>query len=421
MSAAPWFAPTSGSLSAAGCVLLLLPWVAGQAWAQADVRRWDGQSMTTLAVRNSYAAWHPQNQQGANSPGWKVMFFGDAASCPLPKGVDGPLARPGESQLTELGRLTGIAPRPGALAWSPLASAAVCGVKASGLTDDSGALLVGEGQQSGVGLLTSSGTDAKGSLGFLGPFASNGQNGAGANAGIEGSFVTLREDWQAPDALRPWRDGGMLTVDSIQGVPTLRLDTPAGVAPVQAKQQLTLGFVNRKCVADGVRPGRPCQFKLLLTLAISRAGVSDWRQVGWFQRVRVMFDPAQGGLPVLDGPVPEAGEMALAAAGDLPLYQSTGAATQHLPFDRQRFSVTMRFAELTNGLRVIAEQGRRQAPNKSRGPAMADLFGPAWDDPDQWALMQTTLGQEVVNPDPSRQVAIGGHMRSLEIRSVMPR
>ena len=107
----------------------------------------------------------------------------------------------------------------------------------------------------------------------------------------------------------------------------VQLDTVGGVA-VQAKQQMMATFLNRDCMNE--LTGKPCQIQYLFNTAIARSGVTDWSAVSWFQNGGVWFDAAQGGIPIVDGPIFASGKTTADAKSKLPLFVSQGSATQQL-------------------------------------------------------------------------------------------
>ena len=304
-------------------------------------------------------------------------------------------------------------------AWSPLAAAGCRG--AGGARDDS--FIAIDTVTAGVGLYTGTGPDSQGQTGFFGPFAATGQDGAGANAGIEGSFLTWRLDWRDSDTLRPWAagDGAALRWQSAQRLAVLRVPADPLPRPTQAKQQLTLGLINTDCMAERGAAARPCQLKLLFTVAIGRSGVGDWSAVPWFQRARVLFDRGQGGIPVLDTGLPAAGQGMRSGPGGPVLFESEGAPTRHGPFDETRFAVRMDWPQFTDTLRVIAAARRTTPAARIDDREVAALFGSRWAVPAAWALLSVSVGQEVSTPQAQRPAAIGGAVQSIEVEAARRR
>ena len=103
-------------------------------------------------------------------------------------------------------------------------------------------------------------------------------------------------------------------------------------------------FLNTTCLRNV--SGQPCQVQYLFNTAIARSGVSNWSQVSWFKNGDVWFDPAQGGIPIVDGPIYASGQMTTDSKTRLPLFVSQGSATQHAAFSGRTFDVTISFDQL---------------------------------------------------------------------------
>src|SRR5262249_6344725 len=105
--------------------------------------------------------------------------------------------------------------------------------------------------------------------------------------------------------------------------------------------------------------------------------VSDWSQVAWFRNGDVWFDPAQGGIPIVDGPIYGSGTITSDSKSKLPLFVSQGTATQHAAFSGRTFDVTIGFEQLANVLRIVAGPsaqlrgagGHARPPRPTRGRA----------------------------------------------------
>jgi hypothetical protein len=416
-----------GLFTSAGCLLLSAAARAATPVDAAGAQRGvliDGASMSGQLAKQLYAAWNPHDAAAINRPGLIVSFFGSAPACALGK-ADGPVADLSPSQRRRTDALTGVAAdtaRAGSTGgqWTPTAQSPACDAKLRDERDDSLVLINPDGVRGGAGLYTSTGPDADGKPGFFGPFDAAGQNGRGANVNIEASFVTQRFDWRAPNTLRPWGGtdaGAALQISSIQSVRTMTLEPPAGERPLQVKQQLTLGVINPDCMAQGPRTGRPCQLKMLFTVALFRSGVNDWTRVGWFQGAHLLFDAAQGGIPVLDGPIMGAGQATTLTSGGPALYSSLGAPTQHSLFDDKRFDIRIEFSQFVNVMKVAAAASAKRPAARVSDADVAQLFGPRWADPRAWTLLSISVGQEVSNPEPSKSASIGGNFRHIELRA----
>lgn len=331
-----------------------------------------------------FTAWNPNDQDAALRPGTKIMFFGKAQGCE--RGTQGP---------TEASTQR----------WTPIGKADGCDTQAQ---DRQGASEVVAGDDA-VKMLTTSGRQADGVMPFFGPFDAAGQNGAGANAHIVGTFFALRQAWYAEDPLQPWANNAKARVRSEQSMNAAQV---ADADTTQAKQQISATFLNRTCMKE--IEGRLCQVDYLFNTSIVRSGVSDWNKVRWFQTGNIWFDPAQGGIPIIDGPLLNNGVSTNDEGTGVSLFTSQGAASQHATFQNQVFDATVSFEQLCNALRVIA--GRKLNMNWAQvtDAQMAQVWGSAWNQREEWVFVSGIIGQEVYNPTEQR-VQIDGSFKSLYV------
>jgi hypothetical protein len=272
-----------------------------------------------------------------------------------------------------------------------------------------------------VGLYTDAGPDEAGHPAVFGPYGSTGQGGSGANAHLEGTFVTFRQAWFSPQAPHPWRGtGSEMQVMSLQGVSNVDIGASkaSGADAAQAKQQIVVSVINPTCMQEAKGSKRLCQFQYLFNTAVYRAGVSDWRTVDWFQQAGLMRDPAQGGLAVIHGPVAESGVVTRDQASGLPLYRSQGAASQHQVFGPLAFDIRIPFDYLVNAQRLIVGAATKQKPQAVSEAALAAEFGSAWQERSAWVLLSAQVAQEVHNPDEANRAFIGGVLKSLVVGPV---
>jgi hypothetical protein len=394
--------------------------------AGADVRtptsfRFEGGTPAFLASGKVYAAWNPTDAKAVLAPGLKIMFFGRPAGCQA-NSANGPTAPAGNPRLAHAEELTGLRFDPEGWTWSPSGDTPACEEGVRKTAGDSFVQVNRQDARGGIGLFTYTGRDIAGRDPFFQQFDRGGQNGQGANAYINGTFVVFRFGWQGNDRIAPWggpQDGGepALVFRSVQSVIRVAV-TPGGSGEVvQAKQQMTFTVINRDCFRTIGGPGRLCQVQYLLNTAVYRAGVTDWDAEKWFKDATVWFDPAQGGMPIVHGPVPASGQTARDAASRVDLYTSLGAPTQHREFDRQLFSVRVAFSQLKNALRV-ATAARLKRPVSEIGDVdLRSEFGARWNDPAEWSLLSVDCSQEVHNPTRERRAFIGGHVTELSLGS----
>jgi hypothetical protein len=251
---------------------------------------------------------------------------------------------------------------------------------------------------------------------FLAPYGDAGQNGQGANAHIMGTFVAFRQDWHAADPIQPWLLDTKARIVTTQTVG----DTATGDATrpsefVQVKQQMAVTFLNLQCAKTMLSPATPCQIQYLFNTAMLRTGVTDWGSVAWANAGGVMFDPGQGGIPVITGPVKAPGLATTDAASGLELFTSQGNPTQHAAFTNVGFDIRLGFDDLMNAARIVAGRKQDMAPEAVDDAGMAALWGAAWNEPAQWVLLSAEVGQEVYNPYPAKKAWIGGNFSQLYV------
>lgn len=357
-----------------------------------------------------FAAWNPNDPKTALKPGMKIMFFGRAQGCA--GGTQGPLTALSDARLARIASLTSLphAAALPALRWTPSGHANGCDTQAQDRDGASAVFVNADDKAGAVGMLTTSGRQEDGKAPFFGPYDAAGQNGAGANAYITGTFINFRQAWGAADPLQPWTGTASARVRSVQSMGAVQLETVAGKA-VQVKQQMMATFLNRSCMKETT--GQPCQIQYLFNTAIARSGVSDWSQVAWFRNGDVWFDPAQGGIPIVDGPIFGSGTITSDSKSKLPLFVSQGTATQHAAFADRTFDVTIGFEQLANVLRIVAGRKLNIAWSSVTDQQLASIWGSGWNRREDWLLLSGHVGQEVYNPNSDQRVQIGGGFKSL--------
>lgn len=365
---------------------------------------------------STFAAWNPQDATNTNRPGLKVSFFGAAAGC---AGVhNGKVGGGDASQFAAGLALTGVsAPADSALRWTPEGQAAGCAASSQSASGDSLVALSGKAGGA-MAILTASGPHTDGSPAFFGPFGAQGQNGAGGNAFIDGTFVAFRQDWSSANAPLPFARTNTARVYSVQGIASQSgiTDAPSGNV-VQAKQEVLATFINPTCVSEAAAAGvkRSCQVQYVLATGIFRAGVSDWSTVGWFNAGKVWFDAVQGGATIVEGPVRASGQITTDAASGLALFASAGSATQHQTFASATFDIRIGFDELQNAMRLAVSKQLSLPVATVTDAQVAALFGSTWNVASSWATMAGSVGQELYNPVDGWQAWIGGSFSALYI------
>lgn len=360
-----------------------------------------------------FASWNPNDPQTSLQPGMKVMFFGAAQGCP--SAHNGTLVPLSDDALGRVAALAGVdaAAAKGTTRWTPSGNSDGCVDSARG-RDGASAVFLNPAKSGSVALFTTSGQQDDGQEAFFGPYGADGQNGVGANAHITGSFVNFRQAWGRADAIRPWAGSAKARVRSLQSLGAASVDAATG-ATAQGKQQMMATFINRECASTLLPTGKPCQIQYLFNTAIVRSGVSDWSAVSWFQAGGVWFDPGQGGIPIVDGPIKTPGVVTLDDTTKLELFRSQGSASQHKSFKGRTFDVTIDFDQLMNAVRATVALSIKTDIANVRDSDVAAMWGSAWNSRDEWVLLSSFVGQEVYNPDSLHRVQVAGGFRDLYV------
>jgi hypothetical protein len=201
-------------------------------------------------------------------------------------------------------------------------------------------------------------------------------------------------------------------VRSVQSIGDLRVETVSS-ATQQAKQQMVATFFNPTC--RKLLPGQPCQVQYLFNTAIARRAVTDWSKVSWFQHGSVWFDPVQGGIPIVDGPIAAPGGLTTDGDAGLALFGSQGSATQHAAFNGRTFDVTISFDQLGNALRLITAKANKITLADVTDAQVDAMWGTSRSDRNAWVLLSADVGQEVYNPDALTKVQVAGGFTSLYV------
>jgi hypothetical protein len=376
--------------------------------------------LQTAAGGSTFSAWNPTGSNQLFAAGMKVNFFGRGNGCDS-GASNGPVGQGADAVLPTVASSTGVSTNASTLwRWAPSGGFSPCSADAQGRQGPNMVMINPKSDAGGgVALYTQTGPDTNGVTSLLRPFDASGQNGAGANADINGTFVAFRQDWRnAPR--HPWLGTGpslpSARIVTTQSVAALQVGTEViANQPVQAKQQLAVAFVNPTCMTGGASSARPCQVSYLFNTAIQRAGIDDWSNVSWFQNGKVWFDPAQGGTPIIESPVKAAGVTVVDETSGLGLVQSKGNATQYGAFSDFNFDLRISFDQLQNVLRIVAGRKYGVAPGAVSEAQMVELWGATWQDRADWVLLTVTSGQEVHNPIGTRQALIGGNFKQVYI------
>lgn len=372
--------------------------------------------------------WNPEGslkKSGLRGAGMRIMFWGRPVGCAV-LAENGGVASDGFELFERAVELTGISPdeRRTDMRWTPAGEHPSCSDSARQSRGYSFVHVNESADDRGIGLFTFSGPKFNSSEPvFWQARGELGQAGKGANRFNSGTFVVFRFDWRAGPALVPWGKAAkdpVLLIESRQSAPTLVVESGETRRDriAQAKQELTLGFINTECMRN--RPKRAvCQMKVLFNLAIARSGVTDWSREKWFYDGKVLIDRAQGGIPVIFGPVMKAGDSTYSrntsAEPELSLWTSLGASTQFSGFQDRKFVVEISFQQFKNGLRFAVSKLLRENVLEVTASDLAERFGERWDSPIAWKLVTLALGQEVHNPNPESRAYIGGGLKELSL------
>lgn len=358
------------------------------------------------------AAWNAYNDTTGRvmQPGLKVLFFGNAAGCE--SGVMGPTESAPTARMSQLQSLTGfgVAGAANGLSWRPSAAASGCDASVQDKRGASAVYVNAADEGGGVAMLSSSGVQADGQGTFLGPYTAAGQNGQGANRYIGGTFVNIRHAAWASDPLQPWLESGKARLQSVQTVARANVEGSSADV-VQVKQQMMATFYNNQCRVDN--SAMPCQVQYLLNTAVMRSGVTDWSTQDWFRKAQVWFDPVQGGIPIVSGPIPASGTTTTEEGNGLAIWTSQGDASQHGTFADRRFDVSIGFDQLSNVMRITTARQLGVSLASVTDAQVASVWGSRWNDPAGWSLLTAHVGQEIYNPDSRFRAEIGGGFKSL--------
>lgn len=408
---------TSGSASSGKAFVALDPIVsAASAFdAKVDATYSNDSALNSIVGGALYAAWNPNDPTTMLKPGMKIAFFGKAPGCSDLSG-SGPVVRGSDADYAAASTRAGLpAADSQTRRWVP-AAAASCDASVAGEDGPSMVQIDARDSTGAIGLYTHGGTTDAGGTAFLEPFDGSGRNGAGANANILGTFVSFRQPWSSASAIHPWNGAASARIATMQSVAQTAVgDAGTPSQYVQVKQQIAVTFINVQCAQSIISSTTPCQIQYLMNTDIERTGISDWSSVDWFNNAGIMFDPGQGGIPVVEGPIRARGEVTSDAVSGLALFQSQANPTQHAAFANVGFDVRIDFGQLINAARIVAGLKQQTAAASVSDSAMAALWGASWNDPSAWVLLTSQVGQEVYDPYADKKAYIGGSFSRLYV------
>ena len=300
------------------------------------------------------------------------------------------------------------------LSWVPSGNSSGC----SGVSDRTGPSAVylnADASNGGLAMYTSAGPRSDGKSAFFQQYQSTGQDGNGTNANIVGTYLAFRQTWRSNPTVQPFLGSSATARVMVkQSVASATLGSSSGTL-AQTQQLVSLHLINNTCRVEGITTGRPCQMNYLFNTAIMRNNVSDWSSVSWAQTVRVWYDAAQGGIPIIEGQLKSQGTASNDSENGLPMFTSQGYATQHSTFSPLSFDVRISMAQLTNALRILTGKALGIAPSAVTADQLTTMWSADWNNPSAWVAESVTAAQEISSADRNRAVEIAGFVRQLYV------
>ena len=365
---------------------------------------------TQLIDKVPEAYWLPYNKF---APANKMSFWGDGQNCKTfyqggrnePTRVVSNITSPNKSSQTGVGFGADSTLR---RYWTPSGNTPDCASSSNGLVGPSYQYVDADPKIGGLGLFTKTGPHN-----FFNPYSGNGQNGSGANKYISGNVFSARFNWNnAAVAIQPWiSTTDSFRIRSIQSVAYNKITQDLQ----QGKQQITVTFINTYCF--NVQKIGACQMNFLFNAALYRHDQNYFNtpKGQWWKNVRVWADPAQMGMTIIDGPIPQVGQTAVEKSSGLAIFRSMASPTQFDNFANLLFDVRISFQNLKNAARLSTALKLTKAVSQVTSADVATQFGANWADPDSWSVVSLNFAQEVYNPYFTAQEAtIGGSLQSMQ-------
>lgn len=304
----------------------------------------------------------------------------------------------------------------------------------------------------GIGLFTMSGKSFHNE--FWRAHPSNGVNGTGNNANISGTFFNFLQQPDYYNPIKPFSGNSndysvkRMILESTQSVYNVSTygDTTT-IAQVQQKADVVLG--NKACLDERKNsPSLVCQINYIQHAYINRREYKDGKAIptesfAWNQYARYNFDPQQGGMPYLSGPLKGNGEVTQLSYGGrkYTLWTSRGASTQFqsdtfprtdpatglavTSFENLTFRTEMTFNQYLTFLKILGADYLSQQTSKTFYPEdisdqyMASKFGSKWNDPNEWIVMRIGFAQEAMNPNQETEsITLGGNIKMINVQAL---
>ena len=232
---------------------------------------------------------------------------------------------------------------------------------------------------------------------------------------ISHSYLAFRQAWRSNPKVQPFLGSSQTARVLVhQAVSGTTLGASSGTL-VQAQQLVSLHLINNTCRTEGITTGRPCQMNYLFNTAIMRNNVSDWSTVSWAQKVRVWYDAAQNGVPIIEGQLKAKGTASIDSENGLSMFTSQGYATQHSSFSPRSFDVRISMSQLSNALRILTGRALGISPSTVTNAQLATMWSADWNTPSAWVVESVTAAQEISSADRSRAAEIAGYVRKLYV------
>lgn len=319
---------------------------------------------------------------------------------------------------------------------------------------DSYAIFTKGSDRSGVGLFTMSGKGFHDA--FWRGFGINGQGGGGANKYISGTFFNFLQGPSLTDEttqLKPFSGASTdmnqkrVLLESTQSA--YNVATHGDTTKVaQVQQYANFALLNKQCNTErNQTPSLVCQLIYTQESYVNRREYKDGKAIPtetlpWNNYAHYNFDPAQGGMPYVSGPLKTNGVATTInyLGKSYSLWTSRGSATkfesdlwakadgQGLPvasFENLTFRTEITFGQFLTFLRILGadayqkEKGTSIAPENVPADYLVSKFGSKWNDPNEWIIMRLGFAQEAVNPNQETEsIYMGGNIKMINLQAL---